>query len=168
MHNRVKRRGLALIVTAGLLAVPIAPPAAASAHRHDQASSHGRALADRNRDHLSDGLDARLAHTNPTKRIGVVATFADRSAMRSAHRGLGGVGTAFSLIPGFATHLTPGQVVSLAHRPGVLRVEENFAIHALDDAANRDFGVTAAQNTFSATGAGTEVCVVDTGVDPGH
>jgi serine protease AprX len=50
----------------------------------------------------------------------------------------------------------------------VLRVEENFAIHALDDAANRDFGVTAAQNNLSATGAGTEVCVVDTGVDPNH
>jgi hypothetical protein len=97
MHNRVKRRGLALVVTAGLLAVPIAPPAAASAHRPDQASSHGHALADRNRDHLSDGLDARLAHTNPTKRIGVVATFADRGAMRSAHRDLGGVGTTFSL-----------------------------------------------------------------------
>src|SRR6476661_5996433 len=168
MQNRVKRRGLALVVTAGLLAVPIATPAGASAHRPAQAASHGHALADRNRDHLSDGLDARLAHANPTKRIGVVATFADRGAMRSAHRDLGGVGTTFSLIPGFAAHLTPGQVVSLAHRPGLLRVEENFAIHALDDAANRDFGVTAAQNTFSATGAGTEVCVVDTGVDPGH
>ena len=57
---------------------------------------------------------------------------------------------------------------SLAHRPGVVRVEEDFAIHALDDAANRDFGVTAAQNNLSATGAGTEVCVVDTGVDPNH
>jgi len=168
MHNRVKRHGLALIVTAGLLAVPIAPPAAASAHHPHQASNHGHALADRNRDHLSDGLDARLAHTNPTKRIDVVATFADRGTMRSAHRDLGGAGTTFSLIPGFAAHLTPGQVVSLAHRPGVLRVEENFGIHALDDAANRDFGVTAAQNTFSATGVGTEVCVVDTGVDPGH
>lgn len=130
MHNRVKRRGLALIVTVGLLAVPIAQPAAASAHRHDHAPSHGHALADRNRDHLSDGLDARLAHTNPTKRIGVVATFADRGAMRSAHRDLGSAGTTFSLIPGFAARLTPGQVLSLAHRPGVVRVEENFAIHA--------------------------------------
>src|SRR5207237_10758673 len=51
---------------------------------------------------------------------------------------------------------------------GVVRVEENFPIHAVDDAANRDFGATAAQSNLSATGAGTEVCVVDTGVDPNH
>ncbi|MDP9326584.1 MAG: S8 family serine peptidase, partial [Actinomycetota bacterium] len=168
MQNRVKRRCVALLVTAGLLAVPIAAPAAASPHRPDHASNHGHALVDRNRDHLSDGLDAKLAHADPTKRIDVVATFADRGSMRGARRDLGRVDTTFSLIPGFAARLTPGQVRSMAHRPGVLRVEQNFTIRALDDAANRDFGVTAAQNTYSATGAGTEVCVVDTGVDPNH
>src|SRR5439155_11877725 len=118
--------------------------------------------------HLSDGLDARLAHAGPTHRIDVVATFATRSAMRGARRALGRVDSTFSLIPGFAARFTPGQVRSLSNHAGVIRVEENFAIHALDDAANRDFGVTAAQNNLSATGAGTEVCVVDTGVDPNH
>ena len=88
--------------------------------------------------------------------------------MRGARRALGHVDTTFSLIPGFVARLTPGQVRSMAHRSGVVRVEQDFAIHALDDVANRDFGVAAAQNTFSATGAGTEVCVVDTGVDPNH
>ena len=168
MQSRVKRRGLALLVTAGLLALPIAAPAAASSHRPDHASNHRHALADRNGDHLSDGLDAKLAHANPAKRIDVVATFGDRGSMRGARRQLGRVDTTFSLIPGFTARLTPGQVRSMAHRPGVVRVEQNFAIHALDDAANRDFGVTAAQSTFSATGAGTEVCIVDTGVDPNH
>jgi len=88
--------------------------------------------------------------------------------MRGARRALGHVDTTFSLIPGFVARLTPGQVRSMAHRSGVVRVEQDFAIHALDDVANRDFGVAAAQNTFSATGAGTEVCVVDTGegIDP--
>ncbi|MDP9302382.1 MAG: S8 family serine peptidase, partial [Actinomycetota bacterium] len=168
MQNRVKRRCVALLVTAGLLAVPIAAPAAASPHRPDHASNHGHALVDRNRDHLSDGLDAKLSRADPAKRFDVVATFADRGSMRGARRDLGRVDTTFSLIPGFAARLTPGQVRSMAHRPGVLRVEQNFTIRALDDAANRDFGVTAAQNTYSATGAGTEVCVVDTGVDPNH
>jgi serine protease AprX len=170
MQNRVKQRGLALLVTVGMLAVPIAMPASASPHGPGShgASIHEHALADRNHDHLSDGLDAKLAHADPTGRIDVVATFADRGAMRGARWQLGRVDTTFSLIPGFVARLTPGQVRSLAHRPGVLRVEENFAIHALDDAANRDFGVTAAQNNLAATGAGTEVCVVDTGVDPNH
>jgi serine protease AprX len=168
MQNRVKRRGVALLVTMGMLAVPIGAPASASPHVSHHPSDHGHALVDGNHDHLSDGLDAKLAHASPTHRIDVVATFATRGAMRGARRTLGRVDTTFSLIPGFAARLTPGQLRSMAHRPGVVRVEENFAIHALDDAANRDFGVTAAQNNFSATGAGTEVCVVDTGVDPNH
>ena len=168
MQNRVKRRGLALLVTVGMLAVPIGAPASAAPHASHHASNHGHALADRNHDHLSDGLDAELTHASPTHRIDVVATFATGGAMRGARRALGHVDTSFSLIPGFAAHLTPGQVRSMAHRPGVVRVEENFAIHALDDAANRDFGATAAQSNLSATGAGTEVCVVDTGVDPNH
>ncbi|TMM24623.1 MAG: hypothetical protein E6F95_03690 [Actinobacteria bacterium] len=168
MQNRVKRRGLALLVTVGMLAVPIGAPASAAPHASHHASNQGHALADRNHDHLSDGLDAKLAHATTTHRIDVVATFVTRGAMRGARRALGRVDTTFSLIPGFAARLTPGQVRSMAHRPGVVRVEENFTIHALDDAANRDFGVTAAQNNLSATGAGTEVCVVDTGVDPNH
>jgi len=168
MQNRVKRRGRPLLVTVGMLAVPIGAPASAAPHASHHASNQGHALADRNHDHLSDGLDAKLAHATTTHRIDVVATFVTRGAMRGARRALGRVDTTFSLIPGFAARLTPGQVRSMAHRPGVVRVEENFTIHALDDAANRDFGVTAAQNDLSATGAGTEVCVVDTGVDPNH
>ena len=139
MQNRVKRRGLALLVTVGMLAVPIGAPASASPHPFRHASNHGHALVDRNHDHLSDGLDAKLAHTSPTRRIDVVATFATRGAMRGARRALGRVGTTFSLIPGFVARLNPGQVRSIAHRPGVVRVEENFAIHALDDAANRHY-----------------------------
>ena len=170
MHNRVKQRGLALLVTVGLLATPLAFPLAAAASPHDphHASSHGHALVDRNGDHLSDGLDAKLSEAKSTARLDVVATFANRGSMRGARRALGHVDTTFSLIPGFVARLTPGQVRSMAHRSGVVRVEQDFAIHALDDVANRDFGVAAAQNTFSATGTGTEVCVVDTGVDPNH
>lgn len=172
MQNRVKRRGLALVVTVGLLAAPLAfplaAPAAASPHDRHHASKHGHALVDRNGDHLSDGLDAKLSQAKSTARLDVVATFANRGSMRGARRALGHVDTTFSLIPGFVARLSPGQVRSMAHRSGVVRVEQDFAIHALDDVANRDFGVAAAQNTFSATGAGTEVCVVDTGVDPNH
>jgi serine protease AprX len=148
--------------------VPAIAQSAAAEGSATRATGHGRALVDRNGDHLSDGLDARLRHAAPAVRTEVVATFTDRGSMRGARSSVGPVDTTFSLIPGFVARLTPGQIRSLGHRPGVIRVEQDFAIHALDDAANRDFGVTAAQNDFGASGAGTEVCVVDTGVDPGH
>ncbi len=156
---------LALVASAAIPATA-APDAPAGASR--QARAHARALVDRNADQLSDGLDARLRHARTSARIDVVVTFGDRGSMRSARASVGGAETTFSLIDGFAARLTPGQIRSLAHRPGVIRVEPDFPIHALDDVANRDFGVTAAQSDFSANGSGTEVCVVDTGVDPGH
>ncbi len=41
-------------------------------------------------------------------------------------------------------------------------------MHALDDPADNDFGTAAARSAFTTTGAGTEVCIIDTGVDPNH
>src|SRR6478672_4299532 len=129
MQNRVKRRGLALLVTVGLLAAPLgfplAAPAAASPHDPHHASKHGHALVDRNGDHLSDGLDAKLSQAKSTARLDVVATFANRGSMRGARRALGHVDTTFSLIPGFVARLTPGQVRSMAHRSGVVGVDPN-------------------------------------------
>ena len=82
--------------------------------------------------------------------------------------GAGHVSSTFSLIDGFAATLTEGQIRSLAHRPGVVRVEQDFAVHALDDASNDDFGVTGARKAFGVTGAGVEICIADSGVDLGH
>src|SRR5207248_9899685 len=105
MQNRVKRRGLALLVTVGMLAVPIGAPASAAPHVSHHASNHGHALADRNHDHLSDGLDAELAHASPTHRIDVAPTSATPGAMRAARRALGHADTPLSWVPRFAHHL---------------------------------------------------------------
>jgi serine protease AprX len=167
--GRIRSGTLAAIATTFVVAALAVPSGAAPLGPTGHAAKgHGRALVDLDGDHLSDGLGAELAGTRPGARVPVVATFTDRGAMRDARAQLGRVDTTFSLIAGFAARLTAGQIRSLAHRPGVIRVEQNFRIHALDDVANRDFGVTAAQNDFTASGAGTEVCVVDTGVDPNH
>ena len=91
-----------------------------------------------------------------------------RDGKRARLGRLGHVSTTFSLIDGFVAHLTDGQINAMAHRPGVIRVEPNFEVHALDDAANDDFGVTSARSTFGVTGAGTQVCIPDSGVDLGH
>src|SRR5262245_45679232 len=159
--GRIRSGALAAIAVTFVVAALAVPSSAAPLGSTGHAGkAHGRALADLAGDHLSDGLGAKLAGARPGARIGVVATFTDRVAMRAARGQLGGVQTTFSLIAGFAARLTTGQIRSLAHRPGVVRVEQNFAIHVLDDVANRDFGVTGAQTDFAASGAGTEVCVV--------
>ncbi len=173
MAVRTNRRFLGVTAAVALIAaaasLPVGAANAAPTHTAETvAPGHGRGLVDRNGDKISDMLGRAIARADATKRFDVVATFDDRASLTVARQNLDRVDRTFTLIPGFEAHLTSGQIRSLSHRSGVLRVEQDFAIHALDDAANRDFGVTAAQNDFSATGAGTEVCVVDTGVDPNH
>lgn len=127
-------------------------------------------LADRNGNQIADVLDHALARGKGPSRRDVVVTFGDRAAMSDARRsvGRGNVSTTFSLIDGFVADLTAGQVDAMAHRPGVIRVEPNFPVHALDDAANDDFGVTSARSSFGVTGAGTQICIPDSGVSIGH
>jgi hypothetical protein len=129
-----------------------------------------RTLADLDGDHVADGLDQRLTHSPASAWTDVVVTFASRASMGAARRsvGIGHVSTTFHLIDGFAARLSTGQIHGLSHAPGVVRIEPNFAVHALDDAANDDFGVTGARSTFGVSGAGTQICIPDSGVDLGH
>ena len=173
MAVRTNRRLLGVTAAVALIAAAASLPvgaanAAPTRTAETVAAGHGRGLVDRNGDKISDMLGRAIARADATKRFDVVATFDDRASLTVARQNLDRVDRTFTLIPGFEAHLTSGQIRSLSHRSGVLRVEQDFAIHALDDAANRDFGVTAAQNDFSVTGTGTEVCVVDTGVDTNH
>jgi serine protease AprX len=157
------------LVTLGISPIPVtaATPKRPSAPAARPAFA---ALADANGNHIADGLDRRLAHASGSARLDVVATFSDRASLASAARGIGrsDVSTTFRLIDGFAATVTPGQARSLAGRAGVVRVEQDFRVQALDDAANDDFGATAARADFGLTGAGTEICIPDSGVDLNH
>jgi serine protease AprX len=157
------------VAALGLSANANAKVAPSRARVPDAAASH-RTLADLDGDHLADSLGRRLAHSPASARSDVVVTFTDRGSMGSARRsvGLGHVSTTFHLIDGFAARLSAGQIRGLSHVPGVLRIEPNFAVHALDDAANDDFGVTGARSSFGVSGAGTQICIPDSGVDLGH
>jgi serine protease AprX len=171
--NRSRTVAAACAVALAVLGLAAAPGQAATPKRSTGAAPAQRpqfaGLADANDNGLADGLDRRLAH-GAGGRIDVVATFTDRSAMLAARNAVaaGHVSTTFQLIDGFAASLTPGQIRSLQARSGVLRIEQDFQVHALDDAANSAFGVTAAKSDFPVTGAGTEICIPDTGVDLGH
>lgn len=169
----IRSRSALAAFAVGLVVSGLSVPARAAApslRPTEPAAAHGRAsLADRDGNRIADGLDRRLTHTGAVRRD-VVVTFTDRSSMAAARSAVGQahVSTTFSLIDGFAASLTDGQIRSLSHRPGVVRVEQNFAVHALDEASNDDFGITAARTSFGATGAGVEICIPDSGVDLGH
>jgi serine protease AprX len=166
-------RGVLAVVTVGLVATSMSVPASANVPEQRPAApptTHARSgLADTDGNRISDGLDRRLEHPSAGRRD-IVVTFADRASLLSARVALGAnrVSATFSLIDGFAASLTDGQIRSLAERPGVLRVEQDFAVHTLDDASNDDYGVTAARKSFGATGAGVMVCIPDSGVALGH
>lgn len=153
-----------------LAAAAVTPP---PAQRPDEAAAHPArgALADRDGDRLSDGLQATLATAGAAERFAVVATFTPAGDPAAAHQALGPFERhrEFSIIRGFAATMTAAQIRTLAQMPGVFRIEEDFTVRTQLDAARPDFGVDAAQAAYGGLhGDGIGVCVVDTGVDPNH
>jgi serine protease AprX len=162
----MRRAGLVLIVLVAMLLSPVASSAATGGN------SFGvrLALADRDRDGLSDSLEVHLRGLDDGDLVSVVVTFDGPGGIESARRAVGSfrVTRSFSLVDGFAATMTKGQATELARVPGVFRVEKNVQVHALLDSANADFGTEHARDDFGVTGSGVEVCIVDTGVDPSH
>lgn len=129
-------------------------------------------LADRDRDRVSDGLQATIAAARPGDLFRVVVTYTGEGPGNSAAArqavGFFAVHYEFRIINGFSATMTAGQVRALSQQPGVFRIEEDFAVSIKVDAARRDFGADAARASFNVSGAGVIGCIVDTGVDPAH
>jgi len=135
----------------------------------------GPGLADRDGNHLSDGLEAKLSGLGPDDVVDVIVTFAGPNTAAAAARTVGpfDVHTEFSIIPGFAARMTAGQARALARMQGVFRVEEDGIVHATDINTNRDFAVDRVQAPVSVaglgmTGQGVGICTVDTGILAEH
>jgi serine protease AprX len=154
----------------GPQAVPMARPAEAAAN-----------LVDRNRNGLSDGLEARLDALRAGDLVDVVVTFSGAGNANSAAQTVGAfdVIQEFTIIDGFAASMTAGQARALAGTPGVFRVEEVFDLSANLETARRDFGVDAVQAGWkdpfdpSVTplvndGNGIGICIIDSGARATH
>ena len=151
-----------------LLAMPIAPAGAAPRSQHPPAG-HAR-LTDSDGDHVDDVLERRLRRSERTSRHAVVVATDGSLTLAGAHRVAGSfsVGRRLEIVGGFSATLTSGQIRRLASTPGVLRIDHDAVIRATMDAARADYGVEAARADLGLTGAGTTVCILDTGADPDH
>ena len=127
-------------------------------------------LADLDQDSLSDSLQARLETAHPQDLFDVVVTFVTPENAGFARNLIGPfqLKREFRRIRGFAGKLTAAQARALARSPRVFRVEEDFVISINLDSANADFGNAAARIDYGVDGTGVAICVIDTGVDPGH
>ena len=180
------RTALAGTMTAVALLAPAlgvasaAPPSRASAPiasgrppiTATQPGANGLAKADRDRDKISDDLEAVLTGQAPGSMVKVLVRGATGDQGRLAAPSLK-VTRGYGLLRGFAGSVTAGQVLALSRMPSVRRVELDGTARATDAAGEEEYGVTAARADYgTAAGAldGGEVgiCLVDTGIDPGH
>jgi serine protease AprX len=162
---RAKR--LFLVLLPLLLSLGLAQPASSAPAA---GSPLPPGLADRDGNGISDDLQRKLRDAAPASRFDVVLTFAPRGSLAAAENAVGpfAVRHEFRLIRGAAATMTAAQIQALAGRAGVFRIEEDVEVRAVLDAARADFGADLAAGTYGVTGAGVGICVVDTGVDPGH
>lgn len=156
----------ALVTCAVLVAAALAPGGAHAAPGGGGAPT-GPAAADRDRDRVSDDLAPRLRSARSTDALDVLVTGLTTAQAR-ARAGDFAVRRDFALIRGFAARLTAGQARSLATDPRTHRVEADRTLHLTDTATDADYGAAGARSSFGLSGAGVGICVVDTGVDPGH
>jgi serine protease AprX len=164
-----RRVFLGCALTLSIVAVGLVPASAASRSGSDAPTTRS-ALVDRDRDRLDDVLERRLRRSEAGVRQPVVVATDGSLTLADVHRTLGAfpVSRTLGIIDGFAARLTPGQIRALAMLPGVRRIDHDAVVRVTMDAARADYGVDGARTVLGLTGAGVNVCILDTGADPGH
>ena len=160
------------VVVGFTLALSLAIPSTAvrAAPGQDDVGSGRARLADANGDRLDDVLGRRLRTAERGSRHAVVVATDGSLSLAGARRSVGAfsVSRKLGIVNGFAARLTDGQIRLLASTPGIVRIDHDAKVVITMDASRSDFGVEAARTRFGLTGAGVNVCVLDTGVDPAH
>jgi serine protease AprX len=140
--------------------------------------------ADRDRDKLDDGLEARVAPLADSSKANVIVVMRERALPARVDRLEAAadldVSRRFSLIDAVAGRVTKDDLRALARHPLVDHVEHNKPIRALNNTAQESFGVTAARTNAPALDGNADgnvntyspgdlvAAVIDTGIDAGH
>lgn len=176
------RRGLRPVALALVLASVLGGPAAAQPSGD---LPHPAPQADRDRDRVFDDLERSLAPPPGDERVDVIVTLAEPASRRRVgrlERGVGGFALRdrFRAVKGFAARMTERQVVALAKRSGVVSVERDAPVRALNDSAQAAFGVAEARldnpkldgsrdgNAAAYSRRDMVAAVIDTGIDARH
>ena len=170
-------RRIAVAASCFALALFLVPvPASASArtpHSPRPSSSaveHGH-LADEDGNKISDAFQPALDAAPSDRSFAVVVTWIDNSSAATAKRSVGDftVTREYTIVHGFSGRMTAGQIRGLSHNPHVRRIEQDVPVKLALDASRRDFGIDHARADFpGVTGAGTGICILDTGIDATH
>ncbi|MDQ4071336.1 MAG: S8 family serine peptidase, partial [Actinomycetota bacterium] len=177
------RRGGRILALAIVLAAALAAPAAAWTSL--ESALDPAPAADRDRDRVLEDLERRLAPRAGDERVDVIVTLAEpasRSRVGRLERGVGGFALRdrFRAVNGFAARVTERQAVALAKRTGVVSVEHDAPVRALNDSAQAAFGVAEARldnpkldgsrdgNAATYSRRDMVAAVIDTGIDARH
>ncbi|MDP2624381.1 MAG: peptidase S8, partial [Actinomycetota bacterium] len=165
----MRKRARLAALTVVALVFSAQPAVAESPQRGPSTPAAAAAHADVDGNGLSDSLEALLAGRGDAQ-IEVVVTWTGPVDIAAAHAAAGpfAVLREFTIIDGFLAQMRPQQVRALSRVPGVFRVEANFEVQATNEEANEDYGTKRARLDTGLDGTGIDVCVIDTGVDPGH
>jgi len=119
-------------------------------------------------------LVATSAVAGPPDKVKVIIAFQDQpgAAEQALVRDLGGsIKYTYHLVPAIAASLPESAIAGLLARPGVVRVERDLEIHAVDELGN-SWGVerigAGTVHEGGNMGAGVKVAVLDTGIDTDH
>jgi len=154
---------------------PVAPGASGKTGGPPGLNSHP-VLADRDGDRMADGLASMLESVGAGDQINVIVLMDPSGTVGKAKKGVGvfKVRHNYSLINGFSATVNAGQARALSKMPFVERVEPVYTVRANLEAAGTDTGVdqmrafAAVASATYGRGAGTTICVVDTGIQHDH
>ena len=141
--------------------------------------------ADRDRDRIGDDLERGLAPRDGDGRVDVIVTLAEpasRDRVGRIERGVGGFALRdrFRAVDGFAAKVTERQIAALAKHSGVVSVERDAPVRALNDSAQAAYGVAEARlddprvdgdrdgNAARYSRRDMVAAVIDTGIDARH
>lgn len=169
MARTCARRSTSAIAVASVVLATTGISGAVSAAPRDGGGQPrpGAAMSDRDHDRVSDDFAPRLRGARSSDSLRVLVTGLT-SAQAQRATGSFAVRRDFTLVRGFAATMTAGQARALAQDVRTTRVEADVAMHVTDTATDADYGAAAARGAFGLDGSGVGICVVDTGVDPGH